>query len=281
MGESNDSFFENVLSKNIDEDIPINVDLSDTTEKNSVSTMRTSAISKRERYIDKIYDDTVKSELKKGILLDLQHRFSSEKKEANILKSLSKASTIKSPLLKRNKLFTRGIKRKRSCDKNSAHMRCKPSENYGTTSCSNHSSGKSSDRSSNNNNDININISRNKINPNISNNKINNNISNNNNKINNNNNDNIGNIINNNNNNDITNNDNISNTKISNNNIINSNTCNNNVNNNNNNINNINNSNNNISNNYNDINNSNNNNTSNNINNNISSNISSNNINDS
>ena len=33
MGESNDSFFENVLLKNIDEDIPINVDLSDTPEK--------------------------------------------------------------------------------------------------------------------------------------------------------------------------------------------------------------------------------------------------------
>ena len=35
MGESNDSFFENVLLKNINEDIPINVDLSDTPEKNS------------------------------------------------------------------------------------------------------------------------------------------------------------------------------------------------------------------------------------------------------
>ena len=28
MGESNNSFFENVLLKNIDEDIPINVDVS-------------------------------------------------------------------------------------------------------------------------------------------------------------------------------------------------------------------------------------------------------------
>ena len=80
MGESNDSFFENVPLKNIDEDIPINVDLSDTPEKNSVSTMRTSIISKTERYIDKIYDETVKNELKKEILLELQHRFSSEKK---------------------------------------------------------------------------------------------------------------------------------------------------------------------------------------------------------
>ena len=36
MGESNDSFFENVLLKNVNEDIPINVDLSDTPEKNSI-----------------------------------------------------------------------------------------------------------------------------------------------------------------------------------------------------------------------------------------------------
>ena len=100
MGESNNSFFENVLLKNINEDIPINVDLSDTPEKNSVSTMRTSTISKTERYIDKIYDETVKSELKKEILLELQHRFPFEKKETSILKSLSKASTIKSPFLK-------------------------------------------------------------------------------------------------------------------------------------------------------------------------------------
>ena len=33
MGESRDSFFEDVLLKNIDEDIPINVDLLDTSNK--------------------------------------------------------------------------------------------------------------------------------------------------------------------------------------------------------------------------------------------------------
>ena len=98
MGESNNSFFENVLLKNINEGKSINTDLSDTPEKNSVSTMRTSTISKTGKYIDKIYDETVKSELKKEILLELQHRFPSEKKkETNILKSLFKASTIKSP----------------------------------------------------------------------------------------------------------------------------------------------------------------------------------------
>ena len=72
MGENNESFFENVLLKNISEDIPINIDLSD-----SASTMRTSTISKTQRYIDKIYDKTKKSELKKEILLELQHKFSS------------------------------------------------------------------------------------------------------------------------------------------------------------------------------------------------------------
>ena len=68
MEESNDLFLENVLLKNINEDLPINVDLSDMPQKDSVSTMRTSTISKTERYIDKIYDETVKSDLKKEIL---------------------------------------------------------------------------------------------------------------------------------------------------------------------------------------------------------------------
>ena len=83
MGENNRSYFEKVLSKNIDEDIPINVDLSNTPEKSSVSTIR-----------------TWKSELKNEMLLELQHRFPAEKKETNTFKSLSKVSTIKSPLLK-------------------------------------------------------------------------------------------------------------------------------------------------------------------------------------
>ena len=83
MGENNDSYFEKVLLRNIDEDIPINVDLSNTPKKNSVSSIRTS-----------------KSKLKDETLLELQHRFSAEKKETNTLKSLSKASTIKSLLLK-------------------------------------------------------------------------------------------------------------------------------------------------------------------------------------
>ena len=51
MEESNDSFFENVLLKNINENILINIDLSETLEK-TVSTTKTSTISKTEKYID-------------------------------------------------------------------------------------------------------------------------------------------------------------------------------------------------------------------------------------
>ena len=105
MGESNDSFFENVLLKNINEEIPINVDLSDTPEKDSVSTMRTSTISKTERYIDKIYDETVKSELKKEILLELQHRFPSEKQGNEHLEEFIQSLNDQISILKNEKNF--------------------------------------------------------------------------------------------------------------------------------------------------------------------------------
>ena len=42
--------------------------------------MRTLTISKTKKYIDKIYGETGRSELKKEILLELQHRFPPEKK---------------------------------------------------------------------------------------------------------------------------------------------------------------------------------------------------------
>ena len=75
------------MLKNIDEDIPINVDLSDTSDKNSASMTRTSTISKIE-IIHKIYEETVKSELKKEILLQLRHRFLTEKKEKKHLEEI-------------------------------------------------------------------------------------------------------------------------------------------------------------------------------------------------
>ena len=163
MRESNDSFFENVLLKNINEDIPINIDLSDTPEKDSASTMRTSTISKTERYIDKIYDETVKSELKKEILLELQHRFPSEKKGNEHLEEFIQSLNDQISTLKSEINFLREeLKEKDHVVRVLLNMRCKPSENYGTTSSSNYSSRKSSDRSSNNNNDINNKVSRNK-----------------------------------------------------------------------------------------------------------------------
>ena len=63
MGENNDLYFEKVLLKNIDEDIPINVDLSNTPEKSSVSTIRTS-----------------KSELKNNFFLELLNRLQRQRK---------------------------------------------------------------------------------------------------------------------------------------------------------------------------------------------------------
>ena len=83
MGRSNDLFIENVLLKNIDEYIPINIDLSTIPEKNSASTVRriSTTISKTKRYINQMYDETVRSELRKEILIELRQRFLAEKKK--------------------------------------------------------------------------------------------------------------------------------------------------------------------------------------------------------
>lgn len=53
-------------------------DLSNTPEENSIFTVRVSTISKTEKYIDKLYDETDKSQLKEEIQLELQHRFPTE-----------------------------------------------------------------------------------------------------------------------------------------------------------------------------------------------------------
>ena len=83
--------------------------------------MRTSTISKTERYIDKIYDKTMKSELKKEILIELQHKFPSENKGNGHLEEFIQSLNDQISILKkRNKLSARGVKRKRSCGKNTA-----------------------------------------------------------------------------------------------------------------------------------------------------------------
>ena len=71
MGENSDSLFDKILLKNIDEEIPIVVNLINTPAKNSPSTTRTSTVSKQENYIDndKKYDETAESLHKKKILL--------------------------------------------------------------------------------------------------------------------------------------------------------------------------------------------------------------------
>ena len=94
MGESNDSFFENILLKTIDEEIPINVD---------VSKIIKSTISKSKKHIDKSYVESVKSELKKEILFELRHRFSAQKKENEHLEEFiqrinDQISTLKSEI---------------------------------------------------------------------------------------------------------------------------------------------------------------------------------------
>ena len=52
MGENNDSFFGKMLLKNIDEEIPIDVNIISTPAKIAPSRTRTSTVSKQENYID-------------------------------------------------------------------------------------------------------------------------------------------------------------------------------------------------------------------------------------
>lgn len=58
-----------------DEDISVNVYLSDTPGKDSTLAMRTLTTSQTGKYIDKTHDKAAKSELRKEILLELRHRF--------------------------------------------------------------------------------------------------------------------------------------------------------------------------------------------------------------
>ena len=139
MGESNESFLENVLLKNINEDILINIDLSDTPEKDFASTIRTSTISKTKRYINRICDKTMKSELKKEILSELQHKFPSKNKGNGHLEEFIQSLNDQISILENEINFLREeLKEKDNVVRILLNMRCKSSENYGTTSCSNH-----------------------------------------------------------------------------------------------------------------------------------------------
>ena len=72
MGENNDSFFDRILLKNINEEIPIDVNLIDTSAKNSPPTTKTNSFSAQ----------TKESEL----LQSLKHQISSLKSEITFLK---------------------------------------------------------------------------------------------------------------------------------------------------------------------------------------------------
>ena len=52
MGENNDLFLHKMLLKNIDEEIPIDVNLINTPAKNLPSTTRTSTVSNQKNYIE-------------------------------------------------------------------------------------------------------------------------------------------------------------------------------------------------------------------------------------
>ena len=94
MGENNDSFFNKMLLKNIDKEMPIDVNLIDTPSK--TSTTRTSTVSKLENYIDsdKKYDETAESRHKKEILLELKNNFYAQTKESELLQSLKKSNFL-------------------------------------------------------------------------------------------------------------------------------------------------------------------------------------------
>ena len=126
--------------------------------------MRTSTISKTEKYIDKIYDETVKSELKRRFCQNCNIDFPPKKGNEHLEEFIQNLNDQIFSLKSEINFLREELKEKDHVVRILLNMRCKPSENYGTTWCSNYSSGKSSDRSSNNYNDINNDISRNKIN---------------------------------------------------------------------------------------------------------------------
>ena len=103
MRENNDSFFEKILLKNINEEIPIDVNLTDTSAKDSPSTTRTNSSSAQ----------TKESEL----LQSLKNQISSLKSEITFLREkLKEKDYVVRTLLK---------------------MKCKSIDNCNSTSCNN------------------------------------------------------------------------------------------------------------------------------------------------
>ena len=94
-------YFNNILLKNMEEDIPISITLLETPKLKFASALRIWTISKTEKFIEKTYDESVKSELKRKVLLELQNTFSAEEKENEHLEEFVQSfydqiSTLKS-----------------------------------------------------------------------------------------------------------------------------------------------------------------------------------------
>ena len=109
MGENNDSFFEKILFKDIDEEIPIDVNLIDTSAKDSLSTTRTNSSSAQ----------TKESEL----LQSLKNQIFSLKSETTFLRE--------------------ELKEKDYVVRTLLNMKCKSIDNCTSASCNNLPSAKS------------------------------------------------------------------------------------------------------------------------------------------
>ena len=139
MGENNDSFLDKMLLNNIDEQIPIDVNLINTPAKNLPSTKRTSTVSNQENYIenDKKCDETTENRYKKD---ELNNSFSAQMKESELLQSLkNQISSLKSEIT-----FLQGeLKEKDYVVRTLLNMKCKSIDSYTSTSCINCPSAKS------------------------------------------------------------------------------------------------------------------------------------------
>ena len=142
MGENNDSFLDKILLKNIDEEIPIVVNLINTPAKNLPSTTKTSTVSNQENYIenDKKYDETTENRHKKEILLELKNNFSAQTKESELLQSLkNQISSLKSEIT----FLREELKEKDYVVRTLLNMKCESIDDCTSTSCISRPSAKS------------------------------------------------------------------------------------------------------------------------------------------
>ena len=102
-----------MLLNNIDEEIPIDVNLINTPAKNLPSTKRTLTVPNQENYIenDKKYDETTENRHKKD---ELKNSFSAQTKESELLQSLkNQISSLKSEItFLRGRIKGKGLRSK-------------------------------------------------------------------------------------------------------------------------------------------------------------------------